>query len=258
MTTRSKATAVKRSTPLTGLARVGYAVDGILYLLIGSLAIATAFGASEKTDEHGALARIAEQPFGDAVLWIIAAGFAGLVVFHLLDAMLVRQAWDRLAGVARAVAYAALSFVAVEVALGHTSSSDAPSDLSAQLLAQPAGVALLLLVAVGVFGIAAHNIIKGVTHRFTDDLRMPPAPTSRIVIILGTVGYIAKGVAFATIAVLFGVAALTTNSSKAGGLDEALEQLAQLPFGGAVLGVVAVGFLAFGAYCFVRARFARL
>lgn len=258
MSTRSKATAVKRSTPLQGLARVGYAVDGILYLLIGALAIATVFGASAKTDEHGALARIAAQPFGDAVLWVVAAGFAGLVIFHLLEAALVRQAWDRLASVARALAYAALAFVAVEVALGHSSSGDAPDDFSATLLAQPAGVALLLLVAGAVFAIGAHNLIKGVTHRFTNDLRMPPAPTSRIVIIVGTIGYVSKGVAFATVAVLFGIAALTANSSRAGGLDEALEGLARLPFGGVVLGVVAVGFLAFGVYCFVRARFAKL
>ena len=258
MTTRSRATSVKKSAPLHGLARVGYAVDGVLYVLIGFLAIATIFGASAKTDEHGALARIAENPVGDVVLWIMAAGFAGLAVFHLLEAALVRQAWDRLSSVARAVAYAALAFVTVEVALGHSSSSDAPSDLSATILAQPAGVALLLLVAVGVVGVAAHNVIKGATRRFTDDLRMPPASARRPIAVIGTVGYIAKGIAFATIGVLFAVAALRSDSSKAGGLDEALEQLAQLPFGALVLGVVALGFIAFGLYCFVRARFARL
>lgn len=258
MTTRSKATAVKRSTPLQGLARVGYAVDGVLFVLIGLIALATIFGRDAKTDEHGALARIAEQPFGLAVLWVMAAGFAGLVVFHLLDAALVRQAWDRLASVARAVAYAALGFVTVEVALGHTSSSDAPSNVSATILAQPAGVALLLLVAGGVIAIGAHNAIKGVSQRFTDDLTMPPQPARRVITVIGTIGYVAKGVAFATVGVLFGVAALRSDSSKAGGLDEALEQLAQLPFGPLVLGVVALGFIAFGLYCFVRARFAKL
>ena len=258
MTTRSKANSVKKSTPLQGLARVGYAVDGVLFVLIGMLAIATIFGRDTKTDEHGALARIAEQPFGVAVLWVMAAGFAGLVVFHLLDAALVRQAWDRLASVARAIAYAALGFVTVEVALGHTSSSDAPSDLSATILAQPAGVALLLLVAAGVVAIGAHNVIKGVSQRFMNDLRMPPPQARRAITVIGTVGYVAKGIAFATVGVLFAVAALQSDSEEAGGLDEALEGLAQLPFGPIVLGVVAIGFIAFGVYCFVRAKYAKL
>lgn len=257
MSTRSKASRVQRSTPLRGLARVGYAVDGVLHILIGALAIATIFGASEKADEHGALARIAAQPFGDAVLWVTAAGFAGLAIFHLLEAFLKREVKDRVSSAFRALAYAALAFVTVEVALGH-GSSDGPDTISAALLAQPAGVALLLLVAAGILAIAVRLVYKGATRKFVDDLRMPPPPADKPIVIVGMAGYIARGIAFATVAVLFAVAAFTTNSSRAGGLDEALEELAQLPFGAVVLGVVALGFIAFGVYCFVRARFARL
>jgi hypothetical protein len=257
MTTRSKATTVKRSAPLQGLARVGYVVDGVLHLLIGILAIATIFGTEAKTDEHGALARIASQPFGDAVLWLTAAGFAGLTIFHVLDALLLRQAWDRLSSALRAVAYAALGFVTVEVALGH-GTTDAPDTVSAAVLAQPAGAALLLLVAAAILLVGVRLVIKGATRRFTADLRMPGAPADTPILAIGAAGYIARGIAFCTVAVLFAIAAVTTNSSRAGGLDEALEQLAELPFGALVLAVIALGFIAFGAYCFVRARFARL
>lgn len=258
MSTRSKASAVQRSTPLRTLARVGYAVDGILYLLIGAIALSTAFGANAKADENGALASIAEQPFGLAALWVIVVGFAGLSIFHVLEAVLEREKWERLANIARAIAYAALGLIAVEVALGHSGSADAPASLSAALLAQPAGVALLLLVALGVFAVGVRNVIKGVTRSFTEDLKMPGAPTRTVILVAGTAGYVAKGIAFATIAVLFAVAALTSNSAEAGGLDKALEKLAQLPFGPIVLGVVALGFIAFGVYCFVRARYAKL
>ena len=258
MTTKATASSVQQSRPLQGAARVGYVVDGILYLLIGALAIATVFGANAQADQQGALQRIASVPFGVFLLWVMAVGFAALVVFHVLTAVLERQTKERVESVGRAIGYGALTALTLGVVLGQGSSSGGPSSLSATILAQPAGVVLLLVVAAGIIALGVRNVIKGVKQKFTDDLRMPTGSTRRVVIAVGTVGYVAKGVALGTVGALFAVAALTSDSAKAGGLDAALHELAGLPFGAVLLAAVALGFIAFGVYCFVRARFARL
>lgn len=248
---------MQRSRPLRGVARVGYVVDGILYLLIGGLALATAFGSNTQADQQGALGRIASAPFGMVILWIMVVGFAGLAVLHVASAVLDRDTKERLQSVGRAIAYAALCAVTVGVALGQ-GSSGSPSSFSATLLAQPAGVVLMLVVAAGILALGVRNVVKGVKQKFTDDLRMPTGTTRTAVLVVGTAGYVAKGIAFGTIGALFAAAALTSDAAKAGGLDAALDELASLPFGIVLLAAVALGFIAFGAYSFVRARFARL
>jgi type IV secretory pathway VirB2 component (pilin) len=72
------------------------------------------------------------------------------------------------------------------------------------------------------------------------------------------VGYIAKGIALGVVAILIGVAALTHDASKSTGLDGALKALADLPLGMFALVLVGIGLVAYGLYCFVRARRAHL
>jgi hypothetical protein len=45
------------------------------------------------------------------------------------------------------------------------------------------------------------------------------------------------------------------DASEATGLDGALKSLAALPAGGVLLAAIGVGLVAYGVYCFVRARF---
>jgi Domain of Unknown Function (DUF1206) len=54
--------------------------------------------------------------------------------------------------------------------------------------------------------------------------------------------------------VLVGLAALHRNPNEAGGLDAALRTLIAQPFGTLLLVVVAIGFAAYGVYCFAAAR----
>jgi hypothetical protein len=78
------------------------------------------------------------------------------------------------------------------------------------------------------------------------------------VTVLGVVGYVAKGLALVAVGVLFAVAAVTFDPSKAKGLDGALKALAHLPFGTVILVAVGIGVIAYGVYLGARARLARL
>jgi hypothetical protein len=253
------------SRPVETLARVGYAVNGLLHGLIGALAIAVALGAGQDADQTGALAALSSTPGGTALLWVMVIGFGALGLWQLLQTALVRESdskrrWGRrLKEGAKAVAYLALAATAVRFATGgSTDSEEQTQDFSAGLLSQPLGVALLLLVAALVIGIGVYFVVKGARKRFLEDIRKPSGSAGKATEIVGVVGYIAKGIALLLVGILFGVAALTADPEKATGLDGALKALAGLPFGMAALIAIGVGFLAYGVYCVVRALRARI
>jgi hypothetical protein len=253
------------SRPVEMLARVGYAVNGLLHGLIGGLAIAVATGAGGDADQSGALTALAANPAGAAVLWVVVIGLGALGLWSLLQMALVRESdrkrrWTkRLKEGGKAVAYLALAATAARFATGGSADSqEQTQDFSAGLLAQPFGVVLLVLVALLVIGIGVYFIIKGAKKKFLEDIREPGGSAGRATEVLGMVGYIAKGVALVVVGILFAVAAFTTDAERATGLDGALKALSDLPFGVAVLIAVGIGFLAYGLFCVVRAFRARL
>jgi hypothetical protein len=73
-------------------------------------------------------------------------------------------------------------------------------------------------------------------------------------LILGKVGYIAKGVALAVVGVLLVQAGLTHRADKSGGLDQALQKVLEQPFGPYLLIAIGVGIACYGLFCFARAR----
>ena len=261
---RSTASRAKNSRWLEGAARVGYVTNGILHLLIGGIALGVAFGGSGSADQSGALRSIASAPGGVFVLWLIVVGMAGLALLQLLEALLERgsgkEHWMvRAKAAGKAVAYLAVGLTALPFALGGSGGGGgAEQGLSAQLLASPGGVVLLVVVGLGVLAIGVYYVARGAGRGFVDDVRLPTGAAGTGVIVVGTAGYVAKGIAIGIVGSLFVVAAVTADPSEAAGLDGALKSLTGLPFGVALLAVVAVGLILFGLYCFARARLARL
>lgn len=262
---RATADRVRQSTPFRVAARVGFAVNGLLHVLIGVIALRVAFsGSGGSTDQSGALSQLAKSPGGGILLWVVVVGLWALGLYTVLDALLVRggdaDAWkERAKNLGKGVAYLAVGVTAFTFARGSSSSSSQSSQsLSAKLLATPGGVVLLIVLALAVIGIGVYFVIKGAKQKFVKDLVLPPGRAGRATTILGTVGYIAKGIALAIVGVLFGVAAATSDPSEATGLDGALKSLTSLPFGVVILAAVAIGFIAYGVYQTVRARYAKL
>jgi hypothetical protein len=108
-----------------------------------------------------------------------------------------------------------------------------------------------------VIGIGAYHLYKGVTKHFLKEIDLsdcPPAAT-RLVTRLGQGGFPGKGVALALVGGLLSWAAVTFDPAKASGLDGALHTVLQAPAGQFLLTLVALGIAAFGAFCFVRARY---
>lgn len=254
------------STALRRLARAGFAANGLVHVLIGGIAIGVAGGSGGSADQSGALSAIAATPGGVFLLWVCAVGLLGLAVFQFVQAVLTRQGdsaakrWgNRIKEASKGVAFGAIGVTAVTIALGGRSdSSESSQNASAGLLGTPGGVFLLVAVGAAVVAIGGVFVFRGVSGRFTQEISEPGGSAGRAVHALGVVGYVAKGVVLAAVGVLLVVAAVRADPQEAGGLDEGLKSLAELPFGTVLLYAVAIGLIAYGVYCFARARWARL
>lgn len=248
------------------LARFGFAANGLVHILIGVIALGVAQGGGGEADQSGALGSLASQPGGVVVLWVCTVGLFGLALWGLLEAFLVPErdsaakTWaSRLKEAGKAVVYAALGVTALRFATGGSpSSSESSESASAQLLSAPGGVVLLVIVGLAVLAVGGVFVYRGASKKFLENVAEPGGTAGTVVTWLGVVGYVAKGIVLGALGVLLVVAAVQHDPEQAGGLDEALKSLIELPFGVFLLGFVAVGLIAYGVFCFARARWPRL
>lgn len=252
---------VGSSPVVTALARVGFVVVGLLHALIAGIALQVAWGSSgdEQADQSGALAAIAGQPFGKALLWVVVVGSAMLTIWYLTELVAPRQEiTDRVKAVAKAGIYAAIAWSAARFATGGASrgsSEEQTQDFTQRLMSVPAGQWLVIAIGLVVVGVGILYARKGITTGFREDLEEDPGEAACWV---GRVGYVAKGVALALVGVFFLVAAWRQEAEEAQGLDGALKSLKGQPYGPYLLTLVALGLVAFALYCLIRARHARL
>jgi hypothetical protein len=66
-------------------ARAGFAISGVLHLLVGYIIVHIAVGAGGTADQSGALATLAQSGGGAQVLWATAAGLAALRLWRLAE-----------------------------------------------------------------------------------------------------------------------------------------------------------------------------
>ena len=71
------------------MARIGYTARGVVYMIVGGLAVLAAFGSGgETTGTKGALHTLVTQPFGYALLAVVALGLLCFTLWRLLQALL--------------------------------------------------------------------------------------------------------------------------------------------------------------------------
>ena len=239
-------------------ARVGFVVSGLLHLLIGWIALQLAIGGGggKQADQSGALSTLASNGLGRVLLWLAVAGFLGLALWQLAEAVAGPGAADRLKAGGKFVVYLALAWSAFTFARGSSKNSRSQSvDFTATVLGKPGGRLLVVLVGLGVLVVGGYHVYKGWAKKFLEDLKDHPGSWATWA---GRVGYVAKGVALAIVGVLFVGAGIHKQAKEAAGLDGALKSLLDKPFGPALLVAMAVGLAAYGLYSFSRARHAKV
>jgi hypothetical protein len=247
------------------LTRLGLGARGVLYIVIAILAFRVAFGHREdQASQNGALQEIASKPGGQILTWIIAIGLIAYALWRLLSAALgaridpiATDAKQRVKALAEGIGYGAVAIIAVKIATGSGSSSGGGGQQkTAMVLDWPGGQFLVGLAGVVAIGIGAFFVYDGVKADFTKELKLGGlSPTARkSVIMLGRVGRVAQGVVFGIIGVLIVTAAVQYDPDKAKGLDGALKSLVTQPYGPWLLGLVALGLLAYGLYGIAEAK----
>ncbi len=262
---KDAARAAESNTLLRVLARCGFAANGIVHIAVGAIALAIAFGGDGDADQTGALKALAAAPLGFALLWVLAVALWALAAWHLVEGILARasgtvQHWRvRLSEWGQTVVFAALGVLAASVALGaRPDAEEAAEEASRGVLSIPGGPFVLAAVgvAIGITGVVF--VVMGIRRSFEQKIRVPRGAWGAAVKTLGVVGFIAKGVALAIVAVLLLIAAVRVDPETAGGLDGAMTALLALAYGPWIVGAVGVGLIAYGLFCLTRARYERL
>jgi hypothetical protein len=264
--------ATREASPwIEGLGRFGYAAKGVVYLVIGVLAVQAALGkGGGTTDQRGALAQIAAAPFGQILLVLLTVGLLGYAVWRFVQAakdtegkgsepkgLLARAGY---AGVG--VLYLGLAFSALRLLLGSGGSGgqQQAQDWTARLLGQPMGAWLVGLAGVAVITNGVFQLYRAYSARFREKLRtieMDPRQVDWVTRV-GRAGYAARGVAFGLIGLFLVQAAQHREPGEVRGLDGALAALAEQPSGPELMALVAAGLAAYGIFALIEARYRRM
>jgi Domain of Unknown Function (DUF1206) len=259
------------SDGLEHLARVGLIAYGVVHLLVAWLALQLAWGwGGQSADQSGAMATLAESPIGKPLLWVVAVGLIALAVWQAAEVLRWRSGWSasgkartkalRKSGNAliKAIIYVTLAVLAIKFATGNgQSSSQSQQETTAGVFGWPAGQWLVGAAGLVLIGVGVWHVRKGLNKHFLKQIDTSDASPAalRLVTRLGQVGFPGKGVAIGLVGGLLVWAAFTFDPSKAQGLDGALHTVLEAPLGRVLLTLIAVGIAAFGAFCFVRARY---
>lgn len=249
---------------LPGVARAGYVARGVVYLLIGVLALMATFAgaAGRTTGAQGALRQLLDVPGGRYILGVVAAGLVCYAAWRLTQGVLDadhhgtgRKALViRSALIVSASVHLFLAFFAVSILTGWATGGVGTSSWTARIVSTHYGrwivaVAGLLVIAAGIAQAA-----KGCTAGFLAHMDTLPNAHGSAVLIC-RVGLIARGVVFCLIGVFLDLAAWQQDASEAKGLAGVLSSLQDRPFGIWLLAIMAVGLLAFSLYSFIEAGY---
>ena len=249
------------------LARAGLTARGIIYILVGWVAVLVALGhSSREADQTGALQLLVGKPYGLVSLWLLGIGFAAYALWRLSEAAFGVTgerpgAGPRLKSLGRAIIYAGFSYLTFTVIAGtDRSQSGRQQDITATAMQHPAGRVLVGVVGLVVVACGIVLVVEGVRKKFMKHLQTGrmSARTRRVVEVLGVTGTIARGVVFALVGVLVIDAAVTHKAAESGGIDKALLTLRDQPFGEFLMLLAALGLLIFGVYGLCEARWRKV
>ena len=264
---RAHGNKVVRSRSFEALARAGFAARGLIYGIVGVLALKLALGdGGRTTDQQGALRTIARQPFGHALLIAVAIGLAGYAIWRLVRAAMGHgpeasdDTLDRVAGVASGLIYAGLCVAAVGILTQSGGGSGSAQKTTGGVLGWPEGRWIVGIAGVVMIGVGAYQGYRGVAKKFLEDSKTEQMSRRGrdAFTAIGMAGHLARMVVFALVGVFLVKAAIDFSPSQAVGLDGALNKLVHQAYGPVLLGIVAAGLIAFALYSLADARYRKV
>ncbi|MDI1327950.1 MAG: DUF1206 domain-containing protein [Brevundimonas sp.] len=272
---RKRSPLLRRVPPLHDLlelaARVGYGARGFVYLSAGLLILlAAADLVGDAVGVKGAIAWVALRPFGRLWLLLLGLGLTAFVTWRLLQAVFDADhegtsrhgLMTRMGQGFSAMTYGILAFSAFGLLMDKptdTKSADITKsrEQAEAVLSLPFGNWLLAGAGLCILGIGLANISRAWREDFTEYLACSPRMGRRVAP-LARAGYVARGLAYVPLAILVMLAGLRAKASDVTTFGLALDAVERQPAGPWILAVTALGFVAFGAFSFIEARFRRI
>ncbi|MGK3991633.1 DUF1206 domain-containing protein [Sorangium sp. So ce136] len=252
------------------LARFGFAAKGLVYVLIGALSLQAAFsGGGQTAGGREAVGVLGDQPFGQALLFIVGIGLLGYALWREVLALKdpghvgkdAKGTAERVGWAVSGVISAGLALTAFQLALGHSSGGgDGSRTWVGKVMEQPFGGVLVGIAGLTVIGVAVQQFRKAMKSRFARDLStqaMSP-PERTWVFRMARVGLVSRGVVFSIIGAALIKAAIAHDPGQSKGVREALSTVAESPFGTVLLVLVAAGLCAYGVYMFFCTKYSKL
>ncbi|MER5653985.1 MULTISPECIES: DUF1206 domain-containing protein [unclassified Streptomyces] len=257
-------------TAREGAARAGLTARGVIYALVGVLALRIAFGGSgQQADRGGALQEIASKPFGAVLLWALGIGVVGMALWRLSEAVFGSAGEDggkptkRLMAAGRCVFYGFVAYSVLSFAAGSRGSGagDKKSrDVTAKALGIPGGQWIVGAVGVGLVAAGVWIAVRAIMRKYHKHLKLGEMSkrVRQVVDVTGVGGGTARGAVFAAAGVFAVRAAIDYEPDKAKGMDDTLRSFAGTPMGPWLLALVAVGLILFGVFSFAMARWRKV
>jgi hypothetical protein len=251
------------------LARFGHLARGVTFCLVAVLALEVAFGVGGKiTDRQGALQTLADDPWGRALLGVLAVGLAGYALWRFAQALLGEKlesgedvsVWKRLANVGKGVLYAALAFICARLVFQADEAGGGNKDedrATAWILEQPAGRWIVAGIGLAILGAGLFNLYRALTQQFKEDLKQEQmgGTERKWYTAIGVVGHLARAAVFSLAGLFLLKAAYEYDAKEAIGLDGALAKVARAEYGTVLLVLFASGLFAYGLFSMVQARY---
>ncbi|RZJ33098.1 MAG: DUF1206 domain-containing protein [Flavobacterium sp.] len=256
-------------SPIDYVARVGLSAKGFVYVLLGLLAFMAAFHLSDQsagsTDKTGVFQFIEKQPGGKVMLAALAIGLICYVLWRFFQALFMQPHSDvkskhlakRFRYFFSGVAYSAVAFSVIKrLFASRGGSGDSWQRAADALLNKPYGPVLVGAIAMVLLSLGLYQIYYGFSEKYKKHINSAlPAEHRNLVLKAGKIGYLARGIVWLLMSILFFRAAIYSNPSHAGDTSKAFQFLKDASLGTYLLAAVALGLICYGVFNFIRARY---
>ena len=259
---------------ITPVAKAGLTAKGIVYCLIGILAFMAAFRfggqSTSSADTTGAFKSIEDLPAGKWLLLAVGLGLFCYAVWRVVEAFTHKESgenevkkWGQKARyLLSGLGYLSIGIVALRIALqssGGSGGGGRNQSMAAGLLDQPMGQWLLGLVALIIAGVGIYQIYYALSEKYKKHISAMNYSSSinATLVKTGKAGYVARGIVWLILGWMLLKAAMQASAAEAGDTAQAFSFLQDSSYGTYLLGAIALGFICYGIFCFVRARYER-